>query len=72
MKLEGNVFLRHEGIVDASLEQVWTTCTTANGIRSYLAPVVEFELKTGGKYETNYRPSSRIGDAGTIHNVVLD
>lgn len=70
-EVEGQRVLRHEGIVDASLEQVWTTCTTAEGMRTYLAPVVEFELKTGGKYDTNYRPGSRIGDAGTIHNEVL-
>ena len=63
--------LRHEGIVDATVEQIWTTCTTAEGIRTYLAPVVAFELKTGGKYDTNYRPGSKIGDKGTIHNMVL-
>jgi uncharacterized protein YndB with AHSA1/START domain len=70
-ELDGQRVLRHEGIVNASLEQVWTTCTTADGIRTYLAPVVEFQLKMGGKYDTNYRPGSRIGDAGTIHNEVL-
>ncbi len=70
-EVEGQRVLRHEGIVGAGLEQVWTTCTTADGMRTYLAPVVEFELKTGGKYDTNYRPGSRIGDAGTIQNVVL-
>ena len=70
-EVEGQRVLRHEGIVDASLKQVWITCTTADGMRTYLAPVVEFELKTGGKYDTNYRPGSRIGDAGTIHNEVL-
>src|SRR5690348_8905590 len=70
-ELDGQRVLRHEGIVDAGLEQVWTTSTTAEGMRTYLGPVVEFELKTGGKFATNYRPGSKIGDAGTIHNEVL-
>jgi hypothetical protein len=70
-ELAGERVLRQEGIVGASLREVWTTCTTANGMRTYLAPVVDFELRTGGKYETNYQPGSKIGDPGTIHNEVL-
>lgn len=70
-EVAGQRVLRQEGVVHANLGQVWMTCTTAEGMRTYLAPVVEFELKTGGKYETNYHPGSRIGDPGTIHNVVL-
>jgi hypothetical protein len=33
--------------------------------------VVEFELRTGGTFHSNYQPGARVGDPGTIYNTVL-
>ncbi len=67
----GERVLRHEVVVDATLEEAWSAFTTADGLRSFAVPVVEFELKTGGKFHSNYQVGSKVGDAGTIYNTVL-
>lgn len=67
----GERVLRHEVIVDATLEEVWEALTTAEGLKSFMAPTVDVELKTGGRFESNYKRGSKIGDPGTIHNIVL-
>ena len=61
----------HEGVVEAPLEQVWTAFTTSAGLRSWLAPHAEIDLRVGGLMRANYNPDGRIGDAGTIENVIL-
>ena len=63
--------LRQEIVVPATLEQVWTAVSTSDGLREWVAPTAEVQLKTGGHWYTNYTPGSRIGDAGTIYNSVL-
>ncbi len=63
--------LRHEVVVDASLEDVWKTLTTSQGLESFMAPVAYVELKTGGRFDSNYRAASSLTDPGTIHNMVL-
>lgn len=67
----GERVLRHEIIVSASVEEVWRAFTTAEGLRTWVAPVVEFELKTGGKFHSNYQPQAKVGDPGSIYNTVL-
>jgi hypothetical protein len=51
--------------------QVWEAVSTSEGLRSFVAPVAEVEMKTGGHYYTNYNPAAKIGDPGTIYNTVL-
>jgi uncharacterized protein YndB with AHSA1/START domain len=67
----GERILRHEAIVYATLEEAWRAFTTAEGLRTFAVPVVEFELKTGGKFHSNYQFGSKVGDPGTIYNTVL-
>jgi hypothetical protein len=58
-------------IPGVSVEQVWKTVSTSEGLRSFVAPVTDVEMKYNGKYYTNYQPGSKIGDPGTIYNTVL-
>ena len=51
--------------------QVWEAVSTSEGVRSFVAPVTEVEMTTGGHYYTNYNPAAKIGDPGTIYNTVL-
>jgi uncharacterized protein YndB with AHSA1/START domain len=67
----GERVLRHEIDIPAPLADVWTTMTTSEGIRSFIAPVTLLELKSGGCFCTNYTPGTKIGDPGTINNRVL-
>lgn len=63
--------ISHEGIVEASLDRVWSSFTTSEGLRAWLAPHAEIELKVGGLMRTNYNAQGQLGDAGTIDNVIL-
>eukprot|EP00913_Durusdinium_trenchii_P023462 g22040.t1 len=71
---EGKFGRGHHGdcfSVDAEVARVWKAFTTDKGLRSWMAPVVEFELKLGGKMKANYNPKGKIGDETTIENTVL-
>jgi hypothetical protein len=68
----GERVLQQEIVVDATLEEVWQTLTTSEGLRTFVAPTITVELKTGGDWFANYKVGSKPGDPGTIHNIVLN
>lgn len=63
--------LVHEGIVEASVDEVWKAFTTKEGLESWLVPHAEIELKVGGKMLTHYDPKGKLGDPNTIENTIL-
>ena len=58
-------------IPGVSAEQAWKMVSTSEGVRAFIAPVTDVEMKYNGHYYTNYQPGSKIGDPGTIYNTVL-
>lgn len=60
-----------EGTVEAPVEAVWAAWTTSDGLRAWLAPHVETELRLGGRMRTNYNAKGTLGDSGTIENTIL-
>ena len=58
-------------IPGVSATQVWEMVSTSQGLRAFVAPVTDVEVKYNGKYYTNYNPAAKIGDPGTIYNTVL-
>lgn len=58
-------------IPGVSVAQAWEMVSTSQGLRAFVAPVTDIELKYNGKYFTNYNPAAKIGDPGTIYNTVL-
>ncbi len=58
-------------IPGVSPSQVWEMVSTAQGLRAFVAPVTDVEMKYNGKYYTNYNPAAKIGDPGTIYNSVV-
>ena len=58
-------------VIDAPVDAVWAAWTTADGLRAWLAPHVEFDLRLGGLMRTNYHAQGTLGDPQTIENVVL-
>src|SRR5262245_42145053 len=60
-----------EAVVEAPLEQVWAAFTTSKGLRSWLAPNAEIDLRVGGLMRTNHNPKGNLGDPETIANAIL-
>ena len=63
--------LVHEGIVDAPLTKVWNAWSTSEGLRLWMAPHAEIDLRVGGLMRINYNPNGQLGDSQTIINTVL-
>lgn len=63
--------LRHEVIVDAPPSEVWKAFTTAEGLKSWMVPLAEIDLRVGGVMRTNYNKDGTLGDGGTIENTIL-
>jgi uncharacterized protein YndB with AHSA1/START domain len=60
-----------EAIIEAPVEAVWSAWSTAEGLRAWLAPHADIEMRPGGLMRTNYRAQGSLGDASTIENTVL-
>jgi uncharacterized protein YndB with AHSA1/START domain len=60
-----------ESTIDAPVDEVYAAWTTDDGLRAWLAPHAQIELRIGGLIRTNYDPQGRLGDPGTIENTIL-
>ena len=63
--------LVHEGIVAASVAEVWGAFTTKEGLESWMVAHSEIELKVGGRMRTHYDPQGKLGDSKTIENTII-
>lgn len=61
----------YETEIDADIDAVWNAFTTSDGLRTWMAPLVEIELAVGGKMKSNYNAKGKIGDETTIENTIL-
>jgi uncharacterized protein YndB with AHSA1/START domain len=59
------------GRVEAPVAQVWEAWATTPGLKSWLAPHVEIDLRVGGLMRTHYSATGVLGDPGTIENQIL-
>lgn len=59
------------GVVRAAPTQVWEAWTTGVGLRSWLAPLADIDLRVDGLLRSNYNPKAILGDDGTIENRIL-
>jgi uncharacterized protein YndB with AHSA1/START domain len=66
-----NESLVTEGVVNAPVAAVWNAWTTSSGLKSWLAPHVDTDLRIDGLMRTNYDPKGSLGDPGTIENKIL-
>jgi uncharacterized protein YndB with AHSA1/START domain len=67
----GEQVLRHEGIVLAPIAEVWNMFTTTEGLRSFMASVVQVDFRVGGKWEASYKVDAKIDDSENIVNEIL-
>ena len=63
---DGEQALRQSLIVDLPLSETWAMFTSEAGVSSWMAPVAQVDLRSGGAIRTNYDACAAIGDAGTI------
>jgi uncharacterized protein YndB with AHSA1/START domain len=56
--------IRAEAIVDAGLDRAWNAWTTEEGIKSFLAPACNIELRIDGPYEIFFDPEAELGRRG--------
>ncbi|MFK7845044.1 MAG: SRPBCC domain-containing protein [Rhodothermales bacterium] len=58
----GELILKQEVWVRASLNKVWDAYTTEAGWSQWVSPLVSIELKNGGMIRTNYNPEGTLDD----------
>lgn len=57
--------------IDASIADVWSLFETEEGLRKWMAPLIELDLRVGGSIKSNYHADGVIGDENTIVNTIL-
>lgn len=71
MPAKANESIVAEGIVNAPVTAVWSAWTTSAGLKAWLAPHADIDLRIDGLMRSNYDPKGSLGDPGTIENRVL-
>lgn len=65
----GNIVV--EGVVNAPVPEVWKAWTTEEGLKSWLAPHADIDLRLGGVMRVNYAADGTLDDAKTIENEII-
>jgi len=68
---EGDRILRLETVLKCSLDEAWELFATNDGLRTWLAPVVEVDFSNGGRWIASYDKTKKIEDPGNIVNEIV-
>jgi uncharacterized protein YndB with AHSA1/START domain len=68
----GEKVLRLETILPMGISASWQLFTTDQKLKTWLAPVVHIELKTGGYIVTNYDSTKKLTDKSSIHSRIIN
>ena len=60
-----------EGVVSAPVGDVSSAFDTSQGLRSWMAPHADIDLRVDGLMRVNYKPEGTLGDGSTVVNRVL-
>src|SRR5262249_30803791 len=63
--------LRPESVIEATVGEVWKAITATDGIESWMLPLCESDLRTGGTLRTTYQKAEGIGGPGTITHTLV-
>lgn len=63
--------IRHSITVSAGVEEVWQAWTTSSGIRSFMAPEAEVELRVDGPFRIFFDPLAPAGSRGADDMLIL-
>ena len=61
----GELILKQEVIIHASISDVWDAYTTEAGWAQWSTPLVSMDLRAGGIIKTNYNPEGTLDDETT-------
>lgn len=67
----GNRVLQLAVIIHAPPSAVWAALNSAEGWRSWAAPVAQVDFRVGGVIETSYNAQAHIGDRANIRNEIV-
>jgi uncharacterized protein YndB with AHSA1/START domain len=62
---------RREAVISGPADLVWSLLTTDAGLRSWLAPQADVDLRVGGLVRTHQDPEGRLGDDQTTVSRVI-
>lgn len=68
---QDGVSFANEGVVNATVEEVWPILATSEGYRVLGPALAEVDLRVGGTIRSRYRDDGALGDAETIENTIL-
>jgi uncharacterized protein YndB with AHSA1/START domain len=68
---QAGVSFVNEGVVDATVEEVWRVIATSEGYKILGPALAEVDLKVGGTIRSRYRADGFLGDHETIENTIL-
>ena len=57
--------------IDANVDDIWDAFTTTDGLKLWVAPLADIDLRVGGKWRANYNKDGKLGDPTTIENTIL-
>jgi len=64
--------LRHEVLLEVSLEEAWDYFTRADLVKTWMAPVADVDLRPGGVIKTNYNSCASLSDPGAIELKIVN
>ena len=68
---DGSRVLRHEGVVDAPVAEVWKAFTTTEGVISWMVPMAVVDFGIGGTLEASYSPDAVFPSTDNIKHEFL-
>jgi uncharacterized protein YndB with AHSA1/START domain len=68
----GERVLRLETVLPMGISTAWQLFTTDQKLKTWLAPVIHIELKTGGYILTNYDSEKKLSDEGSIRSTIIN
>jgi hypothetical protein len=68
----GEKVLRLETVLPMGISSSWQLFTTDQKLKTWLAPVVHIDLKTGGYILTNYDSAKKLTDKGSIRSPIIN
>ncbi|HEQ98135.1 MAG TPA: hypothetical protein ENO22_02195 [candidate division Zixibacteria bacterium] len=63
--------IHHEAVVEASLDKVWKTWTTTEGVKTFFSPHARIDLRIGGPFEIYFDTGQPYGSRGSEGCVIL-
>ena len=68
----GEKVLQLSIIIPLDKKNAWKLCTTDEGLKKWIAPVVKITMKTGGYIKTNYDKNKSIDDSSSIQLGIIN